>query len=344
MRAGLENWLTGHWYSSARPPWYLRLLESVYRLILQRRQQRAAGRDNLKLGDGPITVPLIVVGNITAGGTGKTPLLIGLCRIAQELNLKPGIISKGYARRSRLMHDVFPDSSVEMCGDEPVLLAKRCASPVVVAQDRRSAIHRLCELGVDLIFSDDGLQQTDLPRSMEFCVVDGSRGLGNGHMLPAGPLREPAGRLKQVDHVITNGRWPGAPKGLATSLMQLRPLKLRSIDATAEISMHEFKQKYAGQLLHAVAGIGHPQRFFSMLEGLGLKFVANSFADHHAFIYQDFAKMGAAASIVMTEKDAVKCRHLELKNAWYLPVETQLPESFEQQFKAQLLNLVKSGK
>ncbi len=344
MRAGIENWLSGHWYSSARPPWYLRLLESVYQVIFQHRQQRAADRDNLRSGDDSIGVPLIIIGNITVGGTGKTSLLIGLCRIARELNLKPGIISKGYARRSRLMHDVFPDSSVEMCGDEPVLLAKRCASPVVVARDRLSAANRLCELGVDLIFSDDGLQQADLPRSMEFCVVDGVRGLGNGHMLPAGPLREPVGRLKQVDQVIINGCWPETPEELATSIMQLQPLKLRSLDELAEVSASEFRQKYAGQLLHAVAGIGHPQQFFSMLEGLGFEFEAHSFADHHAFIRQDFDKMGVDETIVMTEKDTVKCRHLELKNAWYLPVETQLQESFELQFKAQLMNLVKSGK
>ncbi len=339
MRARFENWLNGHWYTAIRPPWYLRILELAYRLVYLRARRRAQLRRKLDPEESLETVPLIVVGNITAGGTGKTPLLIGLCRIAEAVNLRPGIISKGHARHSRLTYDVHPDSSVELCGDEPVLLAKRTNSPVVVASDRRTAIKRLSELGVDVIFSDDGLQQHDLPRSLEICVVDGVRGLGNGHLLPAGPLRESVERLAQVDHVVTTGRWAGCPTGVVARPMQLQPGKICSLDEELEFSVDEFRQKYRNASLHVMAGMGHPQRFFAMLEDLGFKFNAHTFADHHPFRGSDFDHMRDADAILMTEKDAVKCRHLALGNAWYLPVETQLPEVFVQVFGEQLSKL-----
>jgi len=289
-------------------------------------------------------LPLVVVGNITAGGTGKTPLVIRLCQLAVNIGLKPGIASTGYGRRSRETFVVQADSDASACGDEPVLLALRTGVPVVVALRRTDAVKKLNTMNLDLVFSDDGLQQTDLARDIEFCVVDGERGLGNGHLIPAGPLREPVARLWQVDHVITNGDWIGKPDNVDVSVMQLHAGVVRSLDNSTEYPVEEFLHKHTGTPLHAIAGIGNPQRFFSMLENLGFKVDPHDFPDHHVFRTDDFNSFKAGSVIIMTEKDAVKCRSLGMENAWYVPVETHLPDDFEAAFKQQLASLMKDSK
>jgi len=340
MRAGIENWLLGHWYNTRRPPWYLRLLEPVYRAGFrhaQNKSETAAASYRSKL-------PLIVVGNITAGGSGKTPLVIRLCQLAQEMNIRPGIASTGYGRQSTDTRVVHADSDTLGCGDEPVLLATRTGVPVVVAARRNDAVKKLNEMNLDLIFSDDGLQQVDLYRDIEFCVVDGARGLGNGYLLPAGPLREPAERLNQVDYVITNGVWPDRPENLEVSVMQLEANQLNSLDTMKKIHISQFRQINSGKNIHAICAIGNPQRFFAMLETMGINASRHAFADHHLFTRKDFASIPDNSSIIMTEKDAVKCRSLGLKDAWYLPVDTHLTEAFEAVFKQRLARLMKESK
>jgi len=337
MRAGIEKHLLKHWYGTHRPPWYLRMLEPVYRSAYQRAQTKQKTSPDAYRPD----LPLIVVGNITAGGTGKTPLVIALSQLAKDMNLKPGIASTGYGRQGRETIHVHPDSDTSLCGDEPVLLAKRSGVPVVVAARRSDAVKKLQESGVDLVISDDGLQQTDLHRDIEICVVDGSRGLGNGRLLPAGPLRESADRLNQVDWVVTNGEWAGTPTDLNVSIMRLEAAKVQSLDGTANYALEEFRSKQQGNPLHAVAAIGNPARFFSMLKRHGMDIVPHSFADHHKFTKQDFASMPGTAAIIMTEKDAVKCRGLGLENAWYVPVDAVLPDEFKQQFNKRLSLLLK---
>ena len=333
MRSGIENWLLSHWYGNRRPPWYLRMLVPLYRAAYQRRQKRGQTFHS--------SVPLIVVGNITAGGTGKTPLVIRLCEIAIEMNLKAGIASTGYGRQSRDTLLVEADGDTRTCGDEPVLLALRTGVPVVVASKRREAVHRLNEMKLDLIISDDGLQQADLHRDIEFCVVDGQRGIGNAYLIPAGPLRESPERLRQVDHVVTNGHWNARPDDVDVTEMHLRASVVRSIDGATEYEVEEFRQKHTGIRLHAVAGIGNPARFFNMLEGMGFDLELNGFPDHHYYTHRDFDSLASGSAIIMTEKDAVKCRSLKLKNAWYVPVETHLSAEFEGTFKQQLTKLVK---
>ncbi len=340
MRAGIEIWLLRHWYSTHQPPWYLRLLEPVYRAAWQRAQKKQRdGSGIYKPG-----LPLIVVGNITAGGSGKTPLVLRLCQIALDMNLKPGIASTGYGRQSRDTLLVTADSDTRTCGDEPVLLALRTGVPVAVANRRHDAVKKLNEMNLDLVISDDGLQQADLSRDIEFCVIDGERGLGNGHLIPAGPLRETAGRLRQVDHVVTNGEWAGKPDDMDVSVMLLKASVVRSLDNATEYSVDGFRQNHTGTRIQAVAGIGNPQRFFRMLETLGIKAEPHGFSDHHSFTAKDFEALEAGSTIIMTEKDAVKCRSLGLKNAWYMPVETLLTDDFEGMVKQQFAKLMKDSK
>ena len=340
MRAGIENWLLWHWYGTHQPPWYLRMLEPVYRVAYQRAQNKQRSGSGIYRPD----IPLIVVGNITSGGSGKTPLVIRLCQLALDMNLKPGIASTGYGRQSQDTLLVRADSDTRTCGDEPVMLALRTGVPVVVASRRHDAVQKLSAMGLDLVFSDDGLQQADLARDIEICVIDGERGLGNGHLIPAGPLRETSERLRQVDYVVTNGEWADKLDDVDVSVMRLQAGVVRSLDDATEYSVDEFRQNHAGTRIHAVAGIGNPQRFFRMLETLGIKADPHGFSDHHSFTAKDFESIRADSAIIMTEKDAVKCRSLELENAWYMPVETHLPGEFEAMFKQQLAKLIKDSK
>ena len=340
MRAGIEHWILRQWYETHQPPWYLRMLEPVYRTAFNYQQKKKeSGPPSCRSA-----LPLIVVGNITTGGSGKTPLVIRLCQIAMELDLKPGIVSTGYGRQSKETLLVQADSDTRECGDEPVLLATRTGVPVVVAARRCDAIRKLEDMNLDLLISDDGLQQADLDRDMDICVVDGERGVGNGHLLPAGPLREPAGRLRQVDYVVTNGHWADKPEDLAVSVMHLNGDSLCSLNGSSTMPAAQFRQKHNGKEVHAIAGIGHPQRFFSMLESLEITTSNHAFPDHHLFTHRDFELAQPGSAIIMTEKDAVKCRSLGLNNAWYIPVDTQLDDSFETAFKQHLLELIEERK
>ncbi len=324
MRVSIETWLLRHWYGNSQPPWYLRLFVPLYRFVFRHNQKRAMGRKKKPAS----AIPLVVIGNITAGGSGKTPLVIAVCRIASDMNLKAGIISTGYGRKSKQTMLVDADSDPRICGDEPVLLAQRTRAQVCVATDRFAALIGLAETDVDIIISDDGLQQADLPVSMTLCVVDGARGLGNGCLIPAGPLRESADRLTQVDFVISNGEWASKPAGLDIELMQLKAPLVVSLDGKVSHPIDVFREMNTGAPVHALAGIGNPGRFFSMLEQLGFEVIPRPFTDHHRFTSGDFDSIPDGAVIIMTEKDAVKCRRLALKNAWYVPVDTQLPDSF----------------
>lgn len=323
MRAVIENWLLEHWYSDRRPPLYLRLFEPVYRYAFMRSQRPGASPFRP-------SSPLIVVGNITAGGTGKTPLVIAICKMAQMLGLKAGIASTGYGRRGRETSLVEADSDPLECGDEPVLMAQRTGSVVVVAANRVDAVKHLDGMHLDVLISDDGLQQVNLESDIEICVIDGSRGLGNGHLIPAGPLRESSGRLNRVDYVISNGDWPEKPDGLETYRMRMQPRHVSSLDGAETIPVQQFIKENARNRVHAVAGIGNPGRFFDLLNSLGLNSRNHVFTDHHHYHADDFEAIESGCPIIMTEKDAVKCRSLGLQNAYYLSIDARLPDKLEQ--------------
>lgn len=267
-----------------------------------------------------LPVPVIVAGNISVGGTGKTPLVIWLAEALRARGFKPGLVSRGY-RGAGALSEITAETDPALAGDEPALLARRSGCPVWVGKDRVAAACALLERhpGVDVIVSDDGLQHYRLARDFEIAVIDGELGLGNGLLLPAGPLRERASRLAEVDAVVINGRGKAA-QSERSFVMSLEGEAFRNLlDPQRRATPADF----AGNRVHAVAGIGNPQRFFAHLRGLGLFLIAHPFPDHHRYIPRDlvFEEYGP---VVMTEKDAIKCARFARENWWMLPVEARV--------------------
>lgn len=278
-------------------------------------------------------VPVIVVGNLNVGGTGKTPLTIRLVEVLREAGYRPGIVSRGYSGKSRTWpRKVEPDSNPFEVGDEPVLIAQRCRCPVVVGPDRVEAAQTLLrEYECDVLLSDDGLQHYRLGRDIEILVIDGVRRFGNHFCLPAGPLRESLRRLKKVDFVVGNSR-----AGEGEFLMTLtgdKGLNLSDADITCSLTA------FRGELLHAVAGIGDPSRFFHALRSRGLQILEHPFPDHHAFVPSD-VDFRDEIPVLMTEKDAVKCRPWAREWHWYMPVEARLDPELERQLLTRLTHCV----
>jgi len=264
-----------------------------------------------------IDVPVIVVGNITVGGTGKTPLVVWLVQFLKRAGYAPGVVARGYGGKARSWpQQVRPDSDPAMVGDEAILLARRCACPVAVAPDRVAAAQALLQYeDCNIIVADDGLQHYRLGRDIEIAVVDGVRRYGNGYCLPAGPLRETVQRLNSVDIQIANG-----VAGRQEFAMKLVPQAICNLrDAHRVGDLVEFR----GQAVHAVAGIGNPARFFEQLRALGLEIIEHGFPDHHNFVPGDIA-FDDGLAVLMTEKDAVKCRRFAQPHYWYLAVEAEL--------------------
>ena len=274
-------------------------------------------------------IPVIVVGNLTAGGSGKTPLVLHIVELLREHGWKPGIVSRGHggsaAAKGEAPREANIASDPAEVGDEPILLARRSGCPVWVAPDRVAACRVLREKHpeCDVIVTDDGLQHYALARDIEICVVDG-RGFGNGFLMPAGPLREPPSRLSSVDAVVEHGNahLNAHVKGYK---MQLGGEALVRMTDAHDVRPAKF---FAGQKMHAVAGIGDPKRFFLDLARFGIKPVPHPFPDHHPFRAGDL-DFGDDAPVVMTEKDAVKCRRLAKPNHWVFPVRASLDPAFE---------------
>lgn len=310
------------WYAPS--PWLklLRPLSALYQRVAVARRQRYL--DNPQSSWQP-QVPLIIVGNITLGGTGKTPMVIWLVKYLQGQGLRVGVVSRGYGGKPpALPWLVLPDENTPaQVGDEPLLIAQRCRVPVVIDPDRTKAARYLCEqLSVDVIVSDDGLQHYAMGRSLELVMIDHLRGLGNARCLPEGPLREPAARLRTVDMIVHNGATTDTPAAFA---MQLRPAELVNLKTGERINPQAWK---AQPRVQAVAGIGNPERFCKTLEALGLVPELHAFADHARYNEQSFAAFDRGEPLIMTEKDAVKCGGFAQKNWWYLSVDAHLSEAF----------------
>ncbi|MDZ7853351.1 MAG: tetraacyldisaccharide 4'-kinase [Halomonas sp.] len=310
----------------------LRPLEALYRLIVRRRAEAyAAGRRSVWQAP----VPVIVVGNITLGGTGKSPLVAWLVRFLAERGWSPGILSRGYGGRS----DRYPllldaDTPVAACGDEPRMLADQTGTPVVVDPNRVRGARRLLAAGCDILIGDDGLQHLALGRDLELAVVDGRRGFGNGRCLPAGPLREPLTRLESVDAVVINGEPAFVPPAGAHG-MTLAPSAWRRLGDGRRVPPTPLP--FSGPV-HAVAGIGHPARFFATLEELGVESITHAFADHHRFTAADL-DFADQRPVVMTAKDAVKCRGLAPVDTWVLEVEAWPDATFIDWLQTRLVSL-----
>ena len=321
MRSETEQKLNRIWYGDEAPPFALRALAPLYRSVHALNRWLGIRRRPRDLEQAYI----IVVGNLTAGGSGKTPLVVRLCRLLTQAGFNPGVVSRGYGRDGRDLRLVGQGSDPRQVGDEPLLIARRAGVPVVVAAERCEAVRRLLERGVDVIVADDGLQHYRLPRDLEICVVDGSRVFGNGRLLPAGPLREPVERLESVDYVVVNGDPGVLPQAGEAVGMHMQGGVLRSLDNGQSWRLSQF----AGCRVNAVAGIGNPERFFELLRQARIKVNPWPFPDHHAYAPADFEPMDPELPMLMTEKDAVKCRALGLNNAWCLEVEAVLPADWE---------------
>jgi len=266
-------------------------------------------------------VPVIVVGNISVGGTGKTPLVIAIVQYLLSKGYKPGVVSRGYGGESRHWPQIVTqDTSPVDVGDEAVLIAKRCACPVSVGSNRIKAAEKLLqENSCDVIVSDDGLQHLKLKRDVEIVVIDGERRFGNGLCLPAGPMRELSGRLRSVDFVVVNGE--------STDNEQSMQLMVNEFEDVSGSGQTLSSRDMSGKRAHAVAGIGNNERFFKVLEKLNIDILRHPFPDHYCYQSKDVT-FDDDLPILMTEKDAVKCRQFRLNNAWFLKVDAKLENTF----------------
>jgi tetraacyldisaccharide 4'-kinase len=274
--------------------------------------------------------PIIVVGNITVGGTGKTPLVIWLTNFLQKNGYTPGIVSRGYGKKTSTLQIVTPNSQPKQVGDEALVIAEHTHCPMVVGKNRVAAVQQLLAIAptCNIIISDDGLQHYALGRNIEIAVIDSTRNLGNGFCLPAGPLRETATRLQTVDfviHNITSDTKKTLPPYQHT--MQLIPVCFCQVkNSDHKLALDFFS---AQQLpIHAVAGIGNPTRFLQQLRQLEIKIIEHIFPDHYAYQAKDFAFTNDGLPVIMTEKDAVKCKNFAQENWWYLRVNAQVDDAF----------------
>ncbi len=326
--------LVAAWYSPRLAPLAALLLPLSWLFALIVALRRALYRIGV-LHSVRTPVAVVVVGNITAGGTGKTPLALALAEALAVRGLHPGAVSRGYGGRHAAQGDppmvVAREDDPCDVGDEPLLFAAR-GFPVAIGRDRAGAAQVL--LGahpqVDVLIADDGLQHYRLARDVEIAVIDGARGVGNGRMLPAGPLREPVARLANVAAIVVTES-PEGVAGIPSGVPQDVPVFVQrlvlgtSLYRVADPGNMRPIAEFAGEHVHAIAGIGYPERFFVTLERLGLDVTRHPFPDHHAFLPSDLALPGAK-TIVMTAKDAVKCRPFADARCWYLPISAELDE------------------
>ncbi len=326
------KWLVNSWYQPHPIRWLLWPLALVYRLIISCRQALY----NVGLfKQSTLPVPVIIVGNISVGGTGKTPLVIWLVKQLKLAGLRPGIISRGYGGHT----DHYPQlvtahSDPNIVGDEPIIISRHTGCPMAVAPSRIAAGQILLQQhDCNIIIADDGLQHYALGRDIEIVVVDGQRLFGNQYCLPAGPLREPLSRLEQVDFIVHNGN-PSVDYNM--TLLQGQAINLANSKLKKDLSY------FIGKPVHAIAGIGNPQRFFNQLSKQGLTIHAHPFTDHHLFTHTEL-QFDDDAPIIMTEKDSVKCQSFANDNMWYIAIEASISGKLDQQILQKLAGLSSHG-
>lgn len=310
----LARQLERAWYRGSVWLWLLWPLSVLYRAVVFVRRLLAR--------PWRAPVPVVVVGNISVGGTGKTPVVLALVERLRAQGYRPGIASRGYGGRGPYPLRVGEGSDASACGDEPLMLWRRSGAPLTVHPRRVAAVADLVARGCDVVVCDDGLQHLALARDLAIAVVDGERGLGNGHCLPMGPLREPPARLRSVDLVLVNGGAWRPPTG--TSLrFELRPVELVSLTDGRRLAPGDWS---GPRRVHALAGIGHPQRFFATLRSLGFDPVEHALPDHQALTSAHLAH-AAGEALIMTEKDAARLPAGASGNLWYLAVDAVWPEA-----------------
>lgn len=312
---GLSNaWYQGAWWLHG-----LRPLSWLFDVIRRRRIQRLARQK-----PGRTSLPVIVVGNITVGGTGKTPLVGWLVEQLRLMGFSPGVVLRGYGGTLSKEGTLIPTAAdPERYSDEGVQLRDRLNCPMAMCADRVKGLRMLETQDCDIAISDDGLQHYAMARDIEICVIDGARGVGNGMLLPAGPLREPVSRLQEVDWVVANGKSSNLVDN--ESIMRMKADGFWSLDEETMMSIDEFLERHPH--VHAVCGIGNPARFFSTLRGLGVSVVQHVYRDHHEFSGLE-VKFDDGVAVVCTEKDAAKLKNLDIdiENIWFLRVSVELPD------------------
>ncbi|MFV2004188.1 MAG: tetraacyldisaccharide 4'-kinase [Gammaproteobacteria bacterium] len=323
--------LQHYWYHSNYLVWLLLPISWFYCLIATlRRKLYQLGIKKSYTSQ----LPVVVIGNIVAGGSGKTPLLISLCEYIQANGYNPGVVSRGYGGNVSGVYQVSENDSAEMVGDEPLMIFQRTMVPVVVGADRVAAVEYLVKNNrCDIVLSDDGLQHYRMRRDFEIAVIDSSRKFGNGFCLPAGPLRERKSRLNDVNMRVYNDTDATAADECSYKLQVVCLNQLNNSEKNRPLS------SFSKRPVHAVAGIGHPLRFFEQLNQAGVKTINHAFPDHHVYEQEDFSGWDQEC-IIMTEKDAVKCRHLFLPDAWVLIVKAIFSDVLESRLSAEVLPLL----
>jgi len=275
-------------------------------------------------------VPIIVAGNISVGGNGKTPLVMHLVESLKAKGFHPGVVSRGYGAKNKALkkyQQILVDISKEaqLFGDEPWMIAARTGIPVVIGTKRSQAVQYLLENHTcDIVISDDGMQHYAMQRDYEICVIDAKYLFGNQYCLPAGPLREKVARLKEVDLLVYNGL-DNKPLELYADKSCIMQLKFQSMVALNDRTKQKNIETLSGDSVHAIAGIGQPSRFFQQLKQYNIHVIEHSFDDHHEYVLDELT-FSDKLPVIMTEKDAVKCQKFNLENTWYIPVTAELTE------------------
>lgn len=325
MKAALERWLQARWYGGERPGLALRALGGLYRVALQSRRFEPVA----------VAAPVVVVGNFTAGGTGKTPLVIALAKHFSAGGWRPAVVSRGHGRRTNDAVRLDAATPADQAGDEPVLIHRLAGVPVFVDTDRVAAAQAAIAAGCDLVIADDGLQHRRLGRDIEIEVVDASRGYGNGLLLPAGPLREVP---RPTDFRILTGAGAGVTG-------EGWPMGLRLSPQAAAVGAQAAGTRplagFAGAPVQAIAGIGHPARFFAALRAAGLQVDGHAFPDHHRYTAAQLRAL--PRPLLMTDKDAVKCAGFDLQDCWSVGVDAVLPDGFLAALDARLAQVAHRG-
>lgn len=318
----MQAWLNRRWYGSATRCATLEPLARLYGAAVAARRRHVAPPR-------PLPAPVIVVGNLTVGGTGKTPLTLWLARELSRRGVAVGVISRGYGGTAAGVRVLDGGSHWREVGDEPIILARRSGCVTAVGRERTEAARAVITRGAQVVISDDGLQHLRLTRQCTVVVADGARGFGNGRLLPAGPLREPLQCLASADALVINGVSEHPSLRAAAAHFPQCVLRMDLVAGEAEaLASGERRalQLFRGSPVHAVAGIGHPQRFFRALRAQGLEVIEHPFPDHHPLTLTEL-DFGDARPVLMTEKDAVKCEHGADARLWFVPVEAVFSES-----------------
>ena len=327
------SFIEDSWYKKRLWLWVLWPFSRLIRSLVTRRRNKFLLNSELSWKP---NIPVIVVGNITVGGSGKTPFVIWLSKVLEEQGYKPGIVSRGYGSKSNQFPLVInEDSRIEDSGDEPLIIYRNTNRPVCISPNRTQAVKKLLEdTDTDIVISDDGLQHYKLGRDMEIVVFDGIRGIGNSLCLPAGPLREPIERSKAADFIVSSTKRLNIEEIDEDCLMTYKPLEWVRLSDNRRFPAKDWP---LSRNVHAVAGIGNPSKFYNTLTVLGLNLVEHSFPDHYQFKDEDL-NFEDNHPILMTEKDAVRCMDMKNKNLWYLSIEAEIEDV---KFKTELLTKLK---